>query len=179
LKPEDSPALKREIETLAAIWPRRISQTTIEAWFQVLSEYSIDVVRWAFDQWPRTHDHFPAPSDIRRLVGDESARRSFMREKRLESVDASQWRRNAAQTAAGVSALDQIKRIKSSPKPPGMAWAHRLREREERGEQLTGTQASLWRQALRVYGPSTAPETEDEREARLEREAIQDEAVMA
>lgn len=177
LRPEDAPALRREIEALASIWPRRINQTAIELWFQILSDYPIEVVRWAFEQWPRNHDHFPAPSDMRRLVGDEHARRAFMREKRLESADACTWRRNAAQTAAGAAALDEIKRIKSTPKPPGLAWAHRLREREERGEQLTGTQASLWRQALRVFGPSTAPETDDEREARLEREAIQEEVA--
>ena len=65
--------------------------------------------------------------------------------------------------------------LKQRPKPHPKAWAYQLRDREAAGENLPSVARENWRVALRENLPVS--ETEDEREARLEREAIQAEAM--
>ena len=177
--PEDAPAVKRHLDSLSSIFGRKApNEVAVTAWFQHLREYPIEVITWAMDRWPADHDYFPTIAQMRKLVGDEHARRCSARDRRLESVDASQWRQNASQTAIGREALQRISQIKATRKPPAMTWALRLRKAEECGAVLSLLQRRLWREALGVKSEPPPPETDDDREARLEREAIQTEAVM-
>jgi hypothetical protein len=45
--------------------------------------------------------------------------------------------------------IEAMRRLSVGSADP-KAWAKRLREREERGERLTGLQRSMWREALKV-----------------------------
>lgn len=68
---------------------------------------------------------------------------------------------DAAKSLASVITVDR-----KDPK----AWAKKLKAREEAGERLSPLQKGMWREALQFYSPI---ETDSDREARLEREAIQ------
>lgn len=54
-----------------------------------------------------------------------------------------------------------------------LAWARKLRSREAAGDHLSDPQRDGWRKALRFDTGPDAGESEAEREARIEREAIQ------
>lgn len=45
--------------------------------------------------------------------------------------------------------LQNLRDVLKSPKDP-KAWAHKLREREQNGEQLSGYQKQAWREALKT-----------------------------
>lgn len=185
MKPVDAPELKRALERLASIWPRKFTEDTFKVWFEILADFDIDYVRRGFEQWPRNNNHFPAPADMRKLMDEERSRRLLMKDKRLQAVDAQQWRNNAGQTTLVKESLQKIKQIKTSPRPPGLAWAVRLQRLEQEGEKLNAMQSRLWREALGFHRsapavePEIKPETEEQREARIEREAIQAEVVMS
>lgn len=183
MKPAEAPELKRELEKLASVWPRKLTDDTYTVWFEVLAEFDLEYVRWAFSQWRRNNNYFPAPADMRKLIEEERSRRLLMKDKRLQAVDAQQWRNNAGQTTLVKESLQKIKEIKTSRRPPGLAWAVRLQRMEQSGVELTAAQSRLWREALGfhrsapVVEPEAKRETEEQREARIEREAIQAESA--
>ncbi len=183
--PEDAPAIKRHLDALTSIFGRKpLNEVAVTAWFQHLREYPIEVVTWAMGEWPAIHDHFPAISQMRKVVGEEHARRCHARDRRLNAVGEDALTKCAQQSEIAKREFARARAIWGSPKPHPMTWAQRLRDRERCGEVLTPMQAKLWRDALDRYPHAMADahpakESDDQREARIEREAIQAEAAMA
>lgn len=71
--------------------------------------------------------------------------------------------------------LVEIIRELKSPKP-GRAWAHALREREQRGDNLTNAQRAMWRAALNADGPIFAQPITNDAEANDRRNELQRQA---
>lgn len=49
--------------------------------------------------------------------------------------------------------VDVLKGLKSMGQGDPRAWAHRLRQREQAGEELSMAQLQMWRDALNASGP--------------------------
>lgn len=113
---------------------------------------------------------------------------------RGEPLGAWQWRLNAAywrlvttgtlsSTAPRVVAVQTMTReqaraaLRLSVRPHPRQWARDLKAREEAGELLSLIQRRYWREALDAAPPDPVEESEDEREARIEREAIMAESA--
>jgi hypothetical protein len=72
-------------------------------------------------------------------------------------------------SGAGIDAAKSISAVITGNRPDPKAWARKLKAREEAGERLSPIQKGMWRESLQFYSPI---ETDNETEARLEREAI-------
>ena len=121
--------------------------------------------------WPALTDLFRSTPFERALI--ESALIS-LNQRWLEDAPTPPPKRTPAEARAFLRAFVANPRAASLLTPANKDWARKLRSREEAGEQLLPIQGRAWRQAL--AGESEL-ETEDQLEARLEREAIRAEGA--
>lgn len=186
MRSSDAPELQRRLSQLAdALAGKAPSAAGLVVWLDALAECDASDVLAVLTDWPKSHAKMPLPAEVLKAARDvASARRERIAEgerkaadaaaKRLaQTIDGASW--PGGKSAAWQAAQRAIADIRKRPKPTGKAWAFALRDRENAGEFLYPAQRENWRAALRETA-RTAVETEDERGARLEREAIQAEA---
>lgn len=186
MRSSDAPELQRRLSQLAdALAGKAPSAAGLVVWLDALAECDASDVWTVLVDWPKSHAKMPLPAEVLKAARDvSSARRERIAEgerkaadaaaKRLaQTIDGASW--PGGKSAAWQAAQRAIADIRKRPKPTGKAWAFALRDRENAGQFLDPVQRENWRAALRETA-RTAVETEDEREARLEREAIQAEA---
>jgi hypothetical protein len=186
MRANDAPELQRRLSQLAdALAGKAPSAAGLVVWLDALAECDASDVWAVLVDWPKSHAKMPLPAEVLKIARDlASARRERIAEgerkaadvaaKRMaKTIDGASW--PGGKSNAWKAAQQAIAEIRKRPKPTGKAWAFALRDRENAGELLYPVQRENWRAALREMA-RTAVETEDEREARLEREAIQAEA---
>jgi hypothetical protein len=113
--------------------------TTKRIWAQELAGISPAGIRYAMANLPS--DYPPNPLQIRALAANRPPESLSLPPPRQQSPEGLARLKNAgeaAQKAARTNNLDPL------------AWAKKLRDREQRGERLKPIQARLWRQALRL-----------------------------
>lgn len=185
MRSSDAPELQRRLSQLAdALAGKAPSAAGLVVWLDALAECDASDVWAVLVDWPKSHAKMPLPAEVLKIARDvASARRERIAEGERKAADVAAKRLAntidgsyvGAKSAAWQAAQRAIAEIRKRPNPTGKAWAFALRDRENAGEFLYPVQRENWRAALRETA-RTAVETEDEREARLEREAIQAEA---
>jgi len=179
------PELSQRLSQLAdALGGKAPSPAGLLVWGDALAECErIDVVSVLTD-WPKSHGKMPLPAEVLKLARDAASgrrERAAAAEQAAER-DASKalqkpghWQPEAGRLTPAYAAFKRaLAELKRRPKPHPKAWAYRLRDREAAGENLPAVARENWRAALREnLRISQEAETEDEIEARLEREAIQ------
>lgn len=185
MRANDAPELQRRLAQLAdALAGKAPSAAGLVVWLDALAECDASDVWSVLTDWPKSHAKMPLPAEVLKAARDvASARRERIAEGERKAADTAAKRLthtldgaySAGKSSAWKAAQAAISEIRKRPKPSGKSWAFALRDRENAGEFLYPVQRENWRAALRETS-RTALETEDEREARLEREAIQSEA---
>jgi hypothetical protein len=185
MQKHELPELSQRLAQLAdALGGKAPSAAGLLVWGDALAECErIDVVSVLTD-WPKSHAKMPLPAEVLKLARDAA---SVRRERAAAAEQAAEraaaqalqkpghWQPEAGRMTPAYAAFKRaLAELKQRPKPHPKAWAYRLRDREAAGENLPSVARENWRAALREN--LTVSETEDEREARLEREAIQAEA---
>lgn len=188
MRPSDANELARRLANLAdALGAKAPGASGLAVWLDALSECDGSDVWAVLVDWPKSHAKMPLPVEVLKAAREAAAaRRERIAEGERKAADVAAKR--LAQTMDGEfagaksdawkAAQRAIAEIRKRPKPSGKDWAYALRDKDARGEFLYPAQRENWRAALRETA-RTAVETEDEREARLEREAIQAEATRA
>ena len=187
MRANDAPELQRRLLQLAdALAGKAPSAAGLVVWLDALAECDASDVWAVLVDWPKSHAKMPLPAEVLKAARDvASARRERIAqaERDAERKAADSLARNLSRfqpeggrmTPAYLEFKRAMAELKRRPKPHPKQWAYDLRDKESRGEFLYPVQRENWRAALRETS-RTALETEDEREARLEREAIQSEA---
>lgn len=185
MRASDAPELQRRLSQLAdALAGKAPSAAGLVVWLDALAECDASDVWSVLTDWPKSHAKMPLPAEVLKSARDvASARRERIAEGERKAADTAAKRLtqtldgaySAGKSSAWKAAQAAIAEIRKRPKPAGKSWAFALRDRENAGEFLYPVQRENWRAALRETAKKTV-ESEDEREARLEREAIQAEA---
>jgi hypothetical protein len=182
MQKHELPELSQRLAQLAP------SAAGLLVWGDALAECErIDVVAVLTD-WPKSHAKMPLPAEVLKLARDAASgrrERATAAEQAAERAAAQalqkpgHWQPEAGRMTPAYAAFKRsLVELKQRPKPHPKAWAYELRDREAVGENLPSVARENWRVALREnLTISPEVETEDQREARLEREAIQAEAV--
>jgi hypothetical protein len=77
--PTDLPTLRDRLGELAEVFERKApSEKALKVWYDVLREFPCEVVAGVLLGWPKLHTKFPAPADVRKIVGESL---SFERER--------------------------------------------------------------------------------------------------
>lgn len=188
MRPSDATELAKRLANLAdALGGKAPGAAGLAVWVDTLAECEGSDVWSVLIDWPKRNARMPLPAEVLKAARDvASARRERIAEGERKAADVAAKR--LAQTIDGAqaggksdawrAAQREIARIRKRPKPAGKDWAYALRDKEARGEFLFPAQRESWRAALREPTKANA-ETEDEREERMEREAIQAEATRA
>lgn len=174
MQKHELPELAGRLAQLAdALGGRAPSPAGLLVWLDALAECSMPDILAVLTEWPKRHHKMPLPAEV---LAQARARLS----ERVES-QAEKNRREAPSLADMIAGLrrnmsDEAKaareQIADWLKSSGAngrnwrAWARELKAREEAGEPLSEVQREAWRTALRLT------ESDAEREARSEREAI-------
>ena len=147
----------------------------LQIWLETLATYPMADVLSVLTDWPRAHAKSPLPVDIVQACEElakrrrENLARTYAEQARVPWSPADL----PANSEIARCELAKIKAILTTPSPDPKAWAHKLKVREQAGEQLSIAQAELWRAALQETLTS-----ESDEEARLERQVIQAEGSM-
>lgn len=167
--------LDEGLAELAAFYSRKEpSERAARVWARKLFPTPIGAVRAAIEDWMGTGRVMPVPEEIAVKAREIHAREMREREQRHRAAD--QGPQGPIDHAALARLREFLQGFRGSRLTDPLAWAHQLRKRELAGEKLGAAQRQNWRAALKVR--SQAPiETESEREARLEREAMQAESM--
>lgn len=172
----DLPMLEDRLQQLAdALGGRAPSAAGLLVWLDALKEVHFDDVKAALSDWPKSNVRMPAPAEILKATREATSRLIEARAAEFSKgnrapVPAPKGDPNSPAYLAFKAAMVELKK---RPRPQGKDWAWKLREREISGEELLPVQRENWRSALRgVPGAEVPDETESQREARLEREAI-------
>lgn len=139
-------------------------------WLDALGECAIDDVLAVLTDWPKSHAKMPLPVDVLKLCRERVSERVERRAEANARDNRRDWMPDAipARTEVGRAELARIKAVLRTPKQHVKAWARRILEghRPNAGEYAT----ELARRVL--FDPDSEQESPDDREARLEREAI-------
>lgn len=190
MRPSDANELAKRLANLAdALGGKAPGASGLAVWLDTLAECDGSDVWAVLVDWPKRNARMPLPAEVLKAARDvASARRERIAEGERKAEDmaakrlaqATDGARTGTNSDAWRAAQREIARIRKRPKPGGKAWAYALRDREAAGEFLYPAQRESWRAALRESArASVEAETEDKREERLEREAIQAEATRA
>ena len=175
MKATDLPTLANRLGQLADYYGKvRPTNEALKVWLDVLAGETLDDVQSVLTDWPKSHRVPPTGDEVLKLcrtaVSDRIERQAESNKRnagtfgefrdaigRSTAAEAEQARRDIKEW------IEASKNRRLEPK----GWARKLRDRELAGERLDRVQAEAWRAVLGVT------ETEADREARLEREAIQ------
>lgn len=168
------PELSERLAQLAdALGGRAPSPAGLMVWGDALTECGRDDVMAVLSDWPKSHAKMPLPAEVLRLCRERlSARVEGVAAQRAKS-NRDPWSATSlpASTAAARQHMAEIRRILRQPKPDKKAWIARALA-------AGASQPYAYALALKAAGGPREQqhETEAEREARLEREAIQADA---
>lgn len=174
----DLPEVLKRLAALAELYGAKPpTPAAAELWAHVLGECLIDDVRAALTDWPKARAKMPLPSEILALARERMSERVEAQAKREAAAARVDWTPDKLAPADGqrsasyLAAKHALAELKHQPKPHPKLWAEILRDRELAGEQLSAVQQQNWRAAIGARD-AVPQETEAEREARIEREAI-------
>lgn len=190
----DAPELRRRLQAMACVYGRRsFTDDAVSHWFVAVAGFRADIVWWALDTWDQAV--MPVPVQIKSIVANETRRREYMREVRVESELQPERRPNSG-NAIAFSAMWSA--IKSGRARDVRDWCEGVVADASSDAALTkfardqlsaieSIRPAAWharnsgRKIVRVEGFKTpseslmamSQESDSQREARLEREAIQ------
>jgi hypothetical protein len=184
-KHELSELSQRLAQLADALGGKAPSAAGLLVWGDALAECErIDVVAVLTD-WPKSHAKMPLPAEVLKLARESatgrreraaSAEQTAERDAAKALQKPGHWKPEAGgMTPAYAEFKRSLDELKRRTKPTPKAWAYRLKDIEEVGVNLPPVAKENWRAALKE-NLRISPETEDQIEARLEREAIQAEA---
>lgn len=179
MKATDLPTLAARLGQLADYYGKaRPTAEALKVWLDVLAGESIDDVQAVLTDWPRHQRALPTGDEVLRQCRKTVSDRLEAQAAAHSAAARDRWSptslRPDSQSPESIAAYRQFRSdyaemLKSRKRPKD--WAHKLRAAEMRGERLERCQSEAWRAVL------GEAETEAQREARLEREAIQTESV--
>jgi len=180
---------------LAEVFDRRQpSAEMVRGYFAALKEFSLPEVLGAMDHALRYAKKFPTPADLLERVAHHRTERADSERRRRVRDEQDAAKRAFAPSAAGAEQLRHLlARMTHRPPLDGKAWAQALQRKARSGAYVP---IACQQGAARALGVSLAEfqgrevpeasaplppvtETEDQREARLEREALMHEGVAA
>lgn len=172
---------QRLTDIAEALGGRAPTKGALRVWHDTLRDQSYDDVVAVLADWARDHVKPPTPAEVARAVGGRVSDRI----ERTAALHARENRRTdlpaGDPNSPGYRAFrEAMQRLRHRQHHDPRDWARRLRDREAAGEHLSIVQSSAWRTALGVTAVAAVEraETDDEREARIEREAIEWEDVV-
>jgi hypothetical protein len=119
----DLPQLVKELNGLAEVFDKKqITDKASKVWFDTLKEFPTERVLGILIGWPKTHNKFPAPSDVWKVC-NESGIEEREHKARTEKAMEPKWER----TPQGALMLKKIKDIINKPaRTPRQHWEHAL-----------------------------------------------------
>jgi hypothetical protein len=182
---QDADQFALRLFELAEVFDRRQpSAEMVKGYFAALREYSLPEVLGAMDHALRYAKKFPTPADLLERVAHHRTERADSEHRRRVRDEQDAAKRAFAPSAAGAEQLQRLlARLMHRPPIEGKAWASALQAKARAGQYVP---IACQQGAARALGVSLAafqgrveaepavpvPESEDEREARLEREAL-------
>lgn len=178
MKSHELPMLAARLTQLAEYYDKKPpGAAALKVWIEALEAVQIYDVNAVLADWPKTHRSMPLADEVLKLASgrlsdriEAEAERNRQTTPAITDLAANLCRNLSPEGKRARGDLQRLLDVLKGKDRNPKAWAERLRQREENGDVLNHAQQSAWRLALRVK------ETEAEREARLEREAIQAEA---
>ena len=171
----DLKALETRLNELSeALGGRPVSAGALKVWRDTLAECAFSDVLFVLTDWAKSHAKAPLPSEVLRLARDRRSQ-SIEDQAKRDAVGAPEFapEKFVANTDIAHRAMAEIRKILSVPKPDPRIWASRLRDRKQAGEKLTWAQEYWLSEYVRLGHSFVGVD----REAQLEREAIQAESA--
>lgn len=141
-------------------------------WMDALAECQQAEVLSALTDWPKNSNKMPTPADILKAARELASGRRERDAQAQNAVPGFSVERMKADSAIARRELAKIRTIFASPKPGAKDWARRIVDGEFTPTADTGYARVL---AAKVRQPQARAETAADVEARLEREAMQQE----
>lgn len=147
-------------------------------WLDALAECQIDDVLAVLTDWPKSNSRMPLPADIlnraRNRLSDRIERLAEENKKNAPKWSEMMTGLRENLSPAAINARAELAAWAATAKSKARdhkAWAKKLKADEEAGKPLLYVQQQAWRKALRIK------ETDAQKEARIEREAIVNQEV--
>lgn len=149
MNPTDLPCIDKQLRILSALYrSRELDRVAVRAWGKHLKAFDVGLVCDVLEEWPRAQAHFPTIDLVRKLCTERLGRLEWAKRERSVSLGPTQH------TAASRKFFSWFAEFKKSSKSPRVAGFVRVGD------------------ALHVPDRNSQSESEVQREARLEREAI-------
>ncbi len=141
----DLSAFEALMQEMAEVYDRKpYTAAAIKHWFEALTEFHFDKVRYRLKLWRDSSAKQPTISDIvkplRDTVSDEIERRAIEDKKAFSHIPT-------PVTRIGSAAMGEIRRLLRDKRKPGRWWAYELRDRQRSGTKLNYLQAAMAKRA--------------------------------
>lgn len=119
----DVQPLLNQLNGLAEVFDKKpITPKALEVWFDTLKEFPTEKVLGLLIVWPKSHNKFPAPSEVWKVCND-TAIATREKQANADKRDDMQW----AKSPQGARFLEEMRKMLKQPaRSPMEHWRHVL-----------------------------------------------------